>query len=186
MRYKILYPDSEIPPDKQRLEQLVALKLRLDKMKKYKNHSEYTANAHQSSDQNSPCNASQHPRIVIAVICVNTIASPRNLNASLLWLEVLLGFYIRHQMPFQGHNVMIQIWLSRYEDQHSLTLCCVTEDQAKGIKLNTEVNFLSELTGVTLHTITLGHGTKNKKLGNAAAQQSHWQLKEFKLHQSAW
>uniref|UniRef100_M1AZT9 Mads box protein n=1 Tax=Solanum tuberosum TaxID=4113 RepID=M1AZT9_SOLTU len=34
MRYKILYPDSEIPPDKQRLEQLVALKLRLDKMKK--------------------------------------------------------------------------------------------------------------------------------------------------------
>ncbi|CAN4090582.1 unnamed protein product [Withania somnifera] len=34
IRYKILYPNLKIPPDKYRLEQLVALKLRLDKIKK--------------------------------------------------------------------------------------------------------------------------------------------------------
>ncbi|XP_059315747.1 agamous-like MADS-box protein AGL29 [Lycium ferocissimum] len=33
-RFKILYPDSEIPPGKHRLEQLVALKLQLDNIKK--------------------------------------------------------------------------------------------------------------------------------------------------------
>ncbi|XP_055803489.1 agamous-like MADS-box protein AGL29 [Solanum dulcamara] len=34
MSRKILHPDSEISPDKQRLEQLVALKLRLEEIKK--------------------------------------------------------------------------------------------------------------------------------------------------------
>ncbi|KAK4347888.1 hypothetical protein RND71_034227 [Anisodus tanguticus] len=33
-RYRILYPDSEIPPNRQRLEQLVVFKLRLDEIKK--------------------------------------------------------------------------------------------------------------------------------------------------------
>ncbi|KAK4360636.1 hypothetical protein RND71_019588 [Anisodus tanguticus] len=33
-RYRILYPDSEIPPNKHRLKQLVALKLRSDEIKK--------------------------------------------------------------------------------------------------------------------------------------------------------
>lgn len=95
-------------------------------------------------------------------------------------------------MPFQGHNVLIQIWLSRYEDQHSLALCCVTEDQAKGsthVVLHTNgVSFLMVLQQFNLlHPVTnIGRGTKNKRPGNAAGQQSHWQLKEFKLHQCAW
>ncbi|KAK4360635.1 hypothetical protein RND71_019587 [Anisodus tanguticus] len=33
-RYRILYPDSEIPPNKHRLKQLVSLKLRSDEIKK--------------------------------------------------------------------------------------------------------------------------------------------------------
>ncbi|MCD7458213.1 hypothetical protein HAX54_037556 [Datura stramonium] len=32
--YKVMHPGSEIPPDKQRLEHLVAIKLRLDKVRK--------------------------------------------------------------------------------------------------------------------------------------------------------
>ncbi|MCD7463625.1 hypothetical protein HAX54_050962 [Datura stramonium] len=34
VRYKILHPDSEIPPDENWLEQMLALKLRLEKIKK--------------------------------------------------------------------------------------------------------------------------------------------------------
>jgi len=37
-RYKILYPGSQVPPDKQRLEKLVAHKLRLEKIKEEANN----------------------------------------------------------------------------------------------------------------------------------------------------
>uniref|UniRef100_M0ZZJ7 Mads box protein n=1 Tax=Solanum tuberosum TaxID=4113 RepID=M0ZZJ7_SOLTU len=41
-RYKILYPGSQVPPDKQRLEKLVAHKLRLEKIKEEANNYDLT------------------------------------------------------------------------------------------------------------------------------------------------